>query len=263
MSKQTAAELPLEAAAVERDCPWPPTPSGWWTLDGRCLETLNRLYLDDGWRRVLDDPGGTRAEVVAALDRSECRVPTPVEDDGTLDWPGETRPDLREACGAGAMVRLADLQDRCVEWLHTDWQRVYDIWRIAMNDPSESQTQYYRLVDGYNRNMVRVYWEVHTCRSVRPDAFDWIDALPAPPGDLSSPLVSPARSLVELTQKPDLYEAARRLGWEFPDRMLRYLEYEATQKNPAPKAEMSESLTPPETRLRGIYSREGWPWPDG
>ena len=115
---------------ARRNCPWPPHPSSWHTLDERCETALNRFLLTDDWRRVLDNPLETRRAVVAALDRPECR-PHLGDPQKTAwgEWPrwrGEPRPDLLEECASDAIVRLADLQHKCVEWLHQDWAKIQD-----------------------------------------------------------------------------------------------------------------------------------------
>lgn len=120
-----AREQLVEVA--RRHCPWPPHPSSWYTLDERCETALNRFLLTDDWRRVLDNPLATRAAVTAALDKPECRPhlgdlrKTPWSK--LPRWRGEPRPELREACASDAMVRLADLQHKCVERLNQDWGR--------------------------------------------------------------------------------------------------------------------------------------------
>ena len=101
---------------VRTVCPWPPLPSSWQVLDEPCLSAMIRL--DDnpvggappGWRNALqNDPLGTRRAVAAALARHDCSMVALAD-----DWPGETRPALREAlrgrgdgpaCGIAGQVR--------------------------------------------------------------------------------------------------------------------------------------------------------------
>lgn len=137
---------------VKAVCPWPPYPSSWQVLGEPCLSAMNRLHLDDGsdggdrgWREGLADPLGTRRTVAAALGRPECAVAA------ATDWPGETRPDLRASCAAAAMLRLASLQDKCVERLHTDWEKVH-AWSVAsIHSISGTQEDYHRRVESLQR----------------------------------------------------------------------------------------------------------------
>ena len=206
---------------VKSVCPWPPLPSSWQVLDGPCLSAMNRLRLDRnldgaarGWRAVLADPLGARRAVAEALDRPECRVPP------AQDWPGETRPDLREACAAEAMLRLASLQDKCVERLHTDWETVYADSLARYDRISESQDEYHRRVEDMHDARPYAYWETYMCRTAPPEAFEWIETLPAPPGDPTAHRYNRP----PITQALDLYDAARRLGAEIPDWALGRLE---------------------------------------
>ena len=203
--------------AVRRHCPWPPLPSSWEVLGEACLSAMENLD-EDGWRRPLADALDTRRAVAAALDNPECRVALAER------WPGEIRPALREPCQATTMVRLAELQDHCVERLHTDWHAIYapDHWS-APEHLASSQEEYHRLVESDNKAAARLFWETYLCRKVAPEAFEWIGALPVPPGD-------PTASRYErppITQALDLYDAARRLGAEIPDWALGRLEYRA------------------------------------
>ena len=171
----------------------------------------------DGWRRPLANALGTRRAAAAALDNPECRVAL------AQDWPGETRPALREPCAAAAMVRLAELQDHCVERLHTDWESVRVQSNAMVDRISDSQEEYHRWIESDNKAAAGLYWETYLCRLVPSEAFEWIGALPVPPGD-------PTASRHErppITQALDLYDAARRLGAEIPDWALGRLEYRA------------------------------------
>ena len=202
--------------AVRRLCPWPPLPSSWEVLGEACLSAMEDL-VGDGWRRPLADALGTRRAVAAALDNPECRVAL------AQDWPGETRSGLREPCSAAAMVRLAELQDQCVERLHTDWESVRVRSMAGVNRISDSQEEYHRRIERDHRRHAYIYWETYLCRTVPPAALEWIGALPVPPGD-------PAAHRHErppITQALDLYDAARRLGGEIPDWALKKLEFRA------------------------------------
>ena len=172
----------------------------------------------DGWRWPLADaPLGTRRTVAAALYNPECEVAL------AEDWPGEIRAELREPCSAAAMIRLAELQDQCVERLHTDWESVRKQSKAMVEEISDSQEKYYHWIESDNKRQTYLYWETYLCRKVPPEAFEWIEALPVPPGD-------PAASRHErppITQALDLYDAARRLGAEIPDWALEKLEYRA------------------------------------
>ena len=202
--------------SVRSACPWPPLPSSWEVLDEPCRSVME-IPDDSSWWTPLGDALDTRRTVAAALGNPECAVAL------ADDWPGELRPELREPCSAAAMVRLAEFQDQCVERLHTDWEKVH-AWSVASTlSISDSQEEYHRLVEDDNRASAGLYWETYLCRKVPPEAFEWIGALPVPPGD-------PTASRYErppITQALDLYDAARRLGAEIPDWALEKLEYRA------------------------------------
>ena len=205
---------------ARKDCPWPPHPATWHSLDGHCGAALNRFYLTDDWRGVLADPLGDRYAVVAALDEPQCRPHgSNPRETSWWDWPrwrGEPRPDLRERCAADAMVRLADLQQKCVERLHKDWNRIHDRSVRVVDDlatmRSYDQATYYRLVDDDHHRRAAGYWKNHMCRSVPAAAFDWLEAFPEPPGDP----VAHRYNRPPITQALHLYDAARRLGAEVP-----------------------------------------------
>ena len=229
--EDAAAEPALDAAAqweaVKRYCPWPPDPSSWSVLDERCLSAMNAIVLDaePEWQVVMDDPSGTRLAVVAALDDPLCQVP-----------PGESRPDLYEACAAEAMVRLARLQRKCLERAHTDWEKVLaradalDV-RFAALEGGVSQEEYIRDTAEKHTQRARVLFKVHMCRSAM-DALVWLEALPRPPGDLANAGRDDFFKLSEredgsvayidvaaprLTQDVELFALAHRLGAKLPD----------------------------------------------
>lgn len=213
--------------AARHHCTWPPHPSSWYALDEPCETALNRFLLTDDWRRVLDNPLATRHAVVAAFEDPECRphAGDPRQTSGR-EWRRlrrEPRPELREACAADAMARLADLQHKCVERLHQDWAKSHDkaidrLDRMAAED-SYTQDRYYRLVEDEHYRSTHIYWETHMCRSVDPGAFEWVDALPEPPGDPAAPRYNrPA-----ISQWLDLYDAADRLGAEIPEDLSEFL----------------------------------------
>ncbi|MCY3839775.1 MAG: hypothetical protein OXH09_14160 [Gammaproteobacteria bacterium] len=203
---------------VKSVCPWPPLPSSWQVLDEPCLLAMNKLKLDETWRRVLADPLGTRRAVATALARHDCRMAALGD-----DWPGETAPTLREACGAEAMVRLAELQDKCVERLHTDWETVHARSQDRVARTSKSQEDYHERIERRFIGGAFNYWETYMCRTVPPEAFEWVEALPVPPGDPTAH----RHDRPPITQALDLYDAARRLGAEIPDWALGRLELEA------------------------------------
>ena len=190
--------------AVRRSCPWPPEPSAWRVLDERCLSVMNRRWLDEEWRHALAVPLETRRAVVAALDNPECHVPV-----------GERRPDLYAECGAEAMVGLALLQRKCVRTLGRDWERIYRSRADSALSTVASQDEYYRWVDKEASGAAWTLWEVYMCRTVPPEALEWIEALPTPRGDPTSPDLRLRR--IPHTQQEDLYAAARRLGATVPD----------------------------------------------
>ena len=192
----------------------------WRVLGAPCLDAMDAIMMNEDWRLVLDDPLGTRRAVAEAFDWPDCRVPPPVDADGNLSWPGEVRADLREPCAAGSMVRLAKLQAMCIVNVHRDWEVAFEIDEHArlnwFSRRPPDMTLYHREVKDRNHGSARVLWEVYRCRSVPPEALEWIDALPAPP-DLSAiePIMVNTNP-VAVTQVRHLEEAARRLGWDFP-----------------------------------------------
>ena len=215
---ETPADRKWEA--VRRYCPWPPLPSAWQVLDEPCLTAMNTLRLDEhldgdacGWREVLADPLGTRRAVAEALDRPECGAPP------SNDRSSETRSDLREACAAEAMLRLASLQDKCVERLHTDWESVHTGSMATVDRISDSQEDYYRLVESHHEARANNLWRTYMCRTVPPEAFEWIEALPVPPGDPTAYRYGRP----PITQALDLYAAARRFGLDIPEPAIRRL----------------------------------------
>ena len=202
--------------AVRRQCAWPPLPSSWEVLGESCLSAIEDLA-EDSWRRPLADALGTRRAVAAALDNPECGVAL------AEDWPGQIRPALREPCSAAAMVRLAELQDQCVEKLHTDWESLH-VHSMAMVDRvSDSQEKYHRLVENEYKSNAYNYSETYMCRMVPPEALEWIEALPVPPGDPTANRYGRP----PITQALDLYDAARRLGADIPDVLIRRLKIHA------------------------------------
>ena len=172
---------------------------------------------EDGWRRPLADAVGTRRAVAAALDDPQCQVAL------SEGWPGEIRPDLYETCSAEAMLRLASLQDKCVERLHTDWEKVWSRSFGRAAEIADTQEKYHRMVESENESRAGLYWETYLCRRVPPEAFEWIEALPVPPGDPTANRYGRP----PITQSLDLYAAARRLGADIPDRLIRRLKIHA------------------------------------
>ena len=223
---QSTRDRLIEAA--RRHCSWPPDPSSWYTLDEACETALNRFLLTEDWRLVLENPLATRHAVVAAFENPECRphMGDPRQTSGR-EWRrrrGEDRPELREECAADAMARLADLQHKCVERLHTDWATIHDqaidqVDRMAAQN-SFTQDRYYRLIEDDHFRRTGIYWETHMCRSVHPGAFEWVDALPEPLGDP----VAPRYNRPAITQYLDLYDAAERLGADIPEAVSGFLE---------------------------------------
>ena len=206
LESEPSGDQPSDEDGIKRDCPWPPDPATWRVLDERCLAVLNRTRLDPDWRRVLDDPLGTKQAVVAAFDNPECRVPE-----------GETRPDLYEACAAEAMVRLAELQRKCLRELHMDWDDIYSPARPTAPErraANVTQEEFYRIVEDISVGAAHNLWRVYMCRSVPPEAFDWVEALPEPPaGTVGLVTIIP-------DQSKDLYVSASRLGATVPDWVL-------------------------------------------
>lgn len=198
--------------AVKRHCPWPPGVAAWEILDDACLSAMFDMRLDaDEWRRVLDDPGGTRRAVVAALDDPQCHLRR-----------GESRPDLREACAADAMVRLAELQQKCLETAHTDWRGVFD-----RRFRAETQEEYHHGAERDAENLAYALWKTYVCRADM-DALAWIEALPEPQDDVAYAgreifVPSEERGRLggfrppRLTQVLPLYALALRLGADVPE----------------------------------------------
>ncbi len=200
---------------AKRDCPWPPRVDTWRALDSRCVATMERLRPAD-WVFALHDPLATRQTVIAAFDKPECLEPLE-----------QSRAGLYEACSAKSIVRLAVLQNNCVDALRPDWNERLDSKLEMMlrldrgtaqitldGHPPNSQEEYYRLVESHNRLAAEALWRTHLCDSVPAGALDWIDALPIPPDHQQ-------RRFADLpTQAPDLVEAARRLGASIPDSAL-------------------------------------------
>ena len=197
--------------------------------------------MDEDWRTALDDPLGVHRAVVEALDRPECQGSPPVDAEGKLAWPGEVRADLRENCAAGAMVRLAMLQALCIQNAHTDQDLAFSIRRTYDDlwfDENPDMADYHRAVEDNNHGNAGILSRVLRCRSVPPQALEWVDALPLPSTEVSRFElavfnVDPAT----ITQSDHLYEAARRLGWDFPpdwEDMLRNLAARELEPDPPP-----------------------------
>ena len=72
-----------------------------------------------------------------------------------------------------------------------------------------------------------LYWETYMCRTVPPEVFVWIEALPVPPGDPTAH----RHNRTPITQALDLYDAARWLGAEILDWALGQLELVAEIEN--------------------------------
>ena len=174
--------------------------------------------VNDLWRRVLDyDHLGTRRAVVEALDRAECRAALALGAEGATT-PGERRTDLRETCAAGAMARLGTLQALCYQNIHADLHLARMV-RQSFNDRdydlNPDLAEYHHQARYENHGYARTYWKVYRCRSVPPEALQWVEALPPPPREMGAHEgalfnVNPRA----ITQAEYLLEAARHLGWE-------------------------------------------------
>ncbi len=185
--QRSATDSELAEVARTAGCPWPPRPDTWRDLGGECLESLNRLELDSAWNLALHDPAGDRRAVATAFDDIECHVPLHEADDRRP----APRPDLYEVCAAESMVRLALLQRLCARTAVSieDLESALDedlkaidrmVGRIVARSNSDPQGNFHRLVADNDASNVRRYWKAHMCRSVREEAFDWIEALPLP-----------------------------------------------------------------------------------
>ena len=214
------------AEAIERVCPWPPDPLSWQVPDAACLEAMDALMMNDRWRRVLDDNHvGTRRAVVEALDRAECRAALAIDAEGT-PTPVERRTDLHQTCAAEAMARLADLQAMCFQIVHMNLD-VRLLMRQSYNDlaydENPDMAEYHRRETDEDLLAARTYWMVYRCRSVPPEALEWVETLPTPretdvldaaqAAFFNAPNVY-GRRRGEITQAKHLLEAARHLGWE-------------------------------------------------
>lgn len=214
------------AEAIERVCPWPPDPLSWQVLDAPCLEAMDALMMNDRWRRVLDDDHvGTRRAVVEALDRAECRAALAVDADGT-PTPVERRTDLHQTCAAEAMARLADLQAMCFQTAHMDLDvrlQMRQSYNDLAYDENPDLAEHHRRETDEDHLAARTYWKVYRCRSVPPEALEWVETLPTPretdildaaqAAFFNAPDVY-GRRRGEITQAKHLLEAARHLGWE-------------------------------------------------
>ena len=172
------ATLEKGGSEVERLCPWPPQADTWERLSAECLAATEQFHvlIDDGLHgfgdepalvQGLADPMGTRHAVMAALDDPRCSVPVPT---------GERRPDLREVCGADAMVRFATMLRWCTN-APSETALEVGYWRNRVA-ASESQDEYYERLERLNRARAVGYWSVHRCRAVPPDALAPLDRLP-------------------------------------------------------------------------------------
>ena len=204
--------------AIKRDCPWPPSPGAWRTLDRPCLSAVEQYGANDHWRFTFEkDPFETRRAVVAALDDPRCRVPA-----------GEVRPDLYEACAAEAMVRLAALQITCVYYLHWNPDETYARGRQSLaRTAAEAITQDEYYLEAAKEDITDAYvlWRFHACRSVA-GAVDWVDAIPPPLFPLGEAERRHRRgNPLPETQYDDLREAARRLGYRYSRKELAALDH--------------------------------------
>ena len=212
------AEVEDVETAIRRNCPWPPTPSAWETLDRRCLSAMERRGANDQWRFTFAvDPFETRRAVVAALDDPRCHIPA-----------GEIRADLQEACAADAMVRLAALQMRCVYYLHWNPDDTYARGRqrlVQIAADALTQDEYYAEAAKQDMRAANSLWRFHVCRSVA-GAVDWVDAIPPPLFPLGEAERRHRRgNPLPETQYDDLREAARRLGYPYSPKELEALDF--------------------------------------
>lgn len=190
-------------------CPWPPNEDTWRTLDNDCLVIVTALYLNDDYvdtiafaglfdakllRAAFEDPRHVRNEVVAALDRPECRVPE-----------GESRPELKEACSAESMVVLATTLGWCGSVLSradlgvTEWHLERD--RDTHVDLAASQPDYYERMDLHDMGAAAHYWALYMCRAIPRETLLPLDYLAVEKTDSHG-------------QESALFANARRLGCE-------------------------------------------------
>ena len=216
VAEDIQASRSQDIEAIKRDCPWPPDPSTWWALNQTCMSTMSRIKVDRDWRWkwILEEPVAARQAVVEALDIPECRLPPLGDRDEDVpwrEWPrwrGEPLPELYEACGVEAMLQLAELQSKCIERLGVDWDQIYVERRDQVSRFAQDQDEYFHWMEQDDRARASTYWEVLVCRSVPPEALEWVDALPEPVGDPRDD----RGTRQPITQALDLYDTARRLG---------------------------------------------------
>ena len=146
------------------------------------------------WRQVFEDVDAGVAAVEEALRRPECLVPE-----------GRFRLDLRDACAANDMARLAILRRECPLLLPHDGS--VDLrrhgWDAHMStvDRAADQAEYYRRLQQLNERWFGMMWRVGKCREVP-------EAVLADLGPFLRPL-GPGNFVMD---QIDMMEAAARLG---------------------------------------------------
>ena len=146
------------------------------------------------WAQVFDGTADALAAARQALGREECLVPE-----------GGIRIDLREACAADQLAKLAILRAECtwgvighasLESRHTKWETdMMSVNRAA--DPEAYQQRLDRLHDNwYGRQ-----WRLGKCRDVPDEALGALGPFPRPVGWASL-----------MNEQIDLMMAAARLG---------------------------------------------------
>ena len=102
------------------------------------------------WREVFEDVDAGLAAVEDALGRPECLVPE-----------GRFRLDLRDACAANDIARLAIVRRECVKLLLYDdvesRQRSWDTHMHAV-DRAADQTEYYRRLEQLSERWFGMMW---------------------------------------------------------------------------------------------------------
>ena len=113
------------------------------------------------WREVFEDVDAGLAAVEDALGRPECLVPE-----------GRFRLDLRDACAAIDIARLAIVRRECVKLLlYDDVESRQRSWETHMHavDRAADQAEYYRRLEQLSERWFGMMWRYGKCRAV-PEA---------------------------------------------------------------------------------------------
>ena len=145
------------------------------------------------WREVFEDVDAGLAAVEDALGRPECLVPE-----------GRFRLDLRDACAANDIARLAIVRRECVKLLlYDDVESRQRRWDIDMGavDRAADQAEYYRRLEQLSERWFGMMWRYGKCRAVPEAALGNLGPFSWPLGPGNFPM-----------DQIDMMEAAARLG---------------------------------------------------